>query len=110
MESKFKYQFTQRADADLDDIVGYMTVELSDSKAASDFVDKLQQAIEETRLFPKGGFPVDNEYLPNTEIRKKKVDSYVMYYLPDFEEKTIYILRIVYGKRNMDEILRQLEL
>lgn len=28
----------------------------------------------------------------------------MMYYLPDTGEKMIYILRIVYSKRNMDEI------
>lgn len=62
MKSKFKFQFTQRAVADLDDIVGYIAVELSNSKAASDFADKLQEAIEEVRLFLKNGFPVDNEF------------------------------------------------
>ena len=32
-----------------------------------------------------------------------------MYYLPDAGEKIIYILRIVYSKRNMDEILKKLD-
>ena len=31
-----------------------------------------------------------------------------MYYLPDSNEKMIFILRIVYGRRNIDEVLRQL--
>lgn len=61
MESKWGYQLTQKADADLDDIVGYIAVELANSKAAS-----------------------------------------------DFDEKMIFVLRIIYGRRNMDEILRQL--
>ena len=46
--------------------------------------------------------------IPNTEIRKKLVGSYIMYYLPDFDEKMIFVLRIIYGRRNMDEILRKL--
>lgn len=33
-----------------------------------------------------------------------------MHYLSDVDEKMIFILRIVYGRRNMDEILRQLNL
>ena len=109
MESKFKYQLTQRADADLDEIVAYIAVELSNAKAASDFVNKLQEAIAEVQLFLKSGFPVVNEFIPNTDIRKKQIGNYVMYYLPDFVEKTIFILRIVYGRQNMDEILRQLD-
>ena len=108
MESKWGYQLTQKADADLDDIVGYIAVELANPKAASDFVDKLQGAIEEARSFPESGSLVVNEFVPNTEIRKKLVGNYIMYYLPDFDEKMIFVLRIIYGRRNMDEILRQL--
>lgn len=108
MESKWGYQLTQKADADLDDIVGYIAVELANPKAASDFVDKLQEVIEEARSFPESGSPVVNEFVPNTEVRKKLVGNYIMYYLPDSAEKMIFVLRIVYGRRNMDEILRQL--
>ena len=108
MGSKWGYQLTQKADADLDDIVGYIAVELANPTAASDFMDKLQDAIEEARSFPESGSLVINEFVPNAEVRKKQVDNYIMYYLPDSDEKMIFILRIVYGRRNMDEILRQI--
>lgn len=108
MESKGGYQLTQKADADLDDIVGYIAVELANRQAASDFVDKLQGVIEEIRSFPESGSLVINEFLPNTEVRKKLIGNYIMYYLPDFDKKMIFVLRIIYGRRNMDEILRQL--
>lgn len=108
MESKWEYQLTQKADADLDDIVGYIAVELANPTAASDFVDKLQKAIEEARVFPESGALVVNEFIPDAEIRKKLVGNYIMYYLPDSDEKKIYILRIVYGRRNMDKILQRL--
>lgn len=56
MESKFRYKLTQKADADLDDIVSYIAAELANPKAASDFVDKLQLAIEEADLCPDRPF------------------------------------------------------
>ena len=90
MESEWDYRLTEKADADLDDVVQYIAVELANPKAASDFVDKLQSAIEEARSFPESGSLVINEYLP------------------DSEQKTIFVLRIVYGRRNIDEILRQI--
>ena len=108
MESKWSYRLTEKADADLDDIVQYIAVELSNPKAASDFVDELQSAIEEACSFPKSGSLVSNEYLLVTEVRKKLVGNYILCYLPDSEKKTIFVLRIVYGRRNMDEILRQI--
>lgn len=108
MESKYGYQLTQKADADLDDIVEYIAVELANPKAASDFVNKLQNAIEEARTFPESGSLISNEYLPITEVRKKPVGNYIMYYLQDSAEKMISVLRIIYGRRNIDEILRQI--
>ena len=106
MASKFGYRLTKRAESDLDGIVSYVTVDLANPQAASDFVDKLQDTIEEARAFPESGSLVDNEFL----YIKKLVGNYIMYYLLDIGENIIYILRIVYGKRNLDEILKKLDI
>lgn len=110
MESEYQYCLSQKAENDLDDIVSYITLELSNPTAASNFVNKLENVIEELRSFPESGTHVSNEFLTNTEVRKKLVGNYIMYYLPVPEEKTIYIIRIVYAKRNMDDILHQLNM
>lgn len=75
MASKYGYHLTQKADADLDDIIGYITIELANPKAASDFLDKLQETIEETRVFPESGSLVSNEYLPVIGVGKSKKHS-----------------------------------
>lgn len=110
MASKFGYRLTNRAESDLDEIVRYIAVELANPQAASDFVDNLQAHIEEARPFPESGSLVQNEFLQVDNVRKKLVGNYIMYYLPEMEEKLIYVLRIVYGKRNMDEILKKLDI
>ena len=110
MESEFKYHLTHKAEMDLENIISYISVELSNPQAASKFADKLQTAIEEARKFPESGLHAGNEFLQEYDIRKKLVGNYTMYYLPDFTEKMVYILRIVYSRRNMDEILRKLNI
>lgn len=110
MASKFGYRLTKRAESDLDGIVSYIAVELSTPQAASDFVDKLKDNIDETRAFPESGSPVDNEFLQVEDLRKKLIGNYIMYYLPDMREKIIYILRIVYGKQNITEIHIKLDI
>lgn len=110
MASKFGYRLTKRAESDLDGIVSYIAVELSTPQAASDFVDKLKDNIDETRAFPESGSPVDNEFLQVENLRKKLIGNYIMYYLPDMREKIIYILRIVYGKENITEIHIKLDI
>lgn len=106
MASKFGYRLTKRAESDLDGIVSYVTVDLANPQGASDFVDKLQKAIQEVSAFPESGSLVDNEFL----YIKKLVGNYIIYYLLDIGENIIYILRIVYGKRNLDEILKKLDI
>ena len=110
MESKFRYRLTKKAESDLDEIVAYIAVELANPQAASDFVDNLQDSIEEARVFPESGSLVHNEFLQVDNVRKKLVGNYIMYYLPDMEEKIIFILRIVYSKQNMNEILKKLNI
>ena len=110
MASKFGYRLTKRAESDLDGIVSYIAVELSTPQAASDFVDKLKDNIDETRAFPESGSPVDNEFLQVENLRKKLIGNYIMNYLPDMREKIIYILRIVYGKQNITEIHIKLDI
>ena len=110
MASKFGYRLTKRAESDLDGIVSYIAVELANPQAASDFVDKLQDNIEEARAFPESGSLVHNEFLQLESVRKKMVGNYIMYYLPDMREKIIYILRIVYGKQNITEIHIKLDI
>ena len=110
MGSEYAYLLTQKAEADLDSIVFYLSLELANAKAASDFADKLQDVIEETLLLPLSGPLVSNEFLPDMAVRKKVIGNYVMYYLPDTEQHIIYILRLIYGRRSVEEILRQLEI
>jgi toxin ParE1/3/4 len=73
MVSKFGYKLTQTANADLDDIVSYLTLELANPKAATDFVDKLLSAIVEACAFPESGPQVVNEFLHIASVRKKLV-------------------------------------
>ncbi len=110
MASKFGYRLTKKAESDLDGILAYITVELANPQAASDFFNNLQNNIEEVREFPESGLLVQNEFLQTENVRKKLVGNYIMYYLLNMEEKIIYILRIVYGKRNMNEILKELDI
>ena len=110
MASKFGYQLTKRAESVLDGIVSYMAVELANPQAASDFVDKLKDNIDEARAFPESGSLVDNEFLQVENLRKKLIGNYIMYCLPDMRVKIIYILRIVYGKQNITEIHIKLDI
>ncbi len=108
MASEFSYKLTAKAAADLDGIVSYIAVQLENPQAATGFLNSLESAIHDACSFPESGSPVINEFLPHKGIRKKPVNNYIMYYFPDMNAKTIYVLRVIYGRRNLDEILQEM--
>ena len=110
MASEFGYRLTEKAEADLDGIVSYIAVQLGNPQAAANFLDQLQAAIQEACSFPESGALVINGFLPCKTVRKKLVGSYILYYLPEKQEKMLYILRILYGSRNLEEILSEMKL
>ena len=57
---------------------------------------------------PKIGRIVENEFLPDRGIRKSLVGNDVLCYFPDINENSIYVLRILYGRRNLDELVRNI--
>ena len=108
MSSNYQYHFTKKAKSDLDEILSYISIELSNPDAAASFLKDLQTVLTSICSVPKIGRIVENEFLPDKEIRKSLVGNYVLYYLPDTEEKSIYVLRILYSRRNLDELVREI--
>ena len=106
MAYNFSYRFTEKAEQDLDEILRYISVDLVNPTAAQNLGRKVFEKIDMVRVYPESGAPVDNEFLADKTVRKLSVDNYVIYYKAHYEEKIISIIRIVYGKRNLDEILK----
>jgi plasmid stabilization system protein ParE len=109
MASKFRHEWTERAADDLRKLVDYLVKELGNPSAASRFMDALEHEIETLCAFPESGTKVNNEFLPNISVRKTNLDQYILYYLVDAEGEKIIVLRIVYGRRDLSEILRNLD-
>ena len=105
---RFRLLLTQTAKDDLDSIVNYMAVDLASPKAAASFIDKVLSTADNICIFPESGSRVDNDFLKNANIRFKVIGNYTLYYLPDFTNKTCTILRVVYGGRNLNGIINNL--
>ena len=101
------YKFTYLAEEDLDDILSYLCNELCNKTAAANFYSKAMEAIDRMCEFPESYPLVENEFV-DRKIRKAIIDNYVLYYYCDIDEKLITILRIVYGKRDLEMLLRNI--
>lgn len=110
MASEYSYRFTVKADSDLTEILRYISDDLSNPSAAKALFQKIFKCIDEIRTFPQSGMIVENSFLADNNIRRILIDNYILYYKAFEDQKLIYIIRIVYGKRNLDELCREINL
>ncbi|MBO4603990.1 MAG: type II toxin-antitoxin system RelE/ParE family toxin [Clostridiales bacterium] len=101
----YSFEITEKAERDLDDILRYISVELANPKAASRFIEDFMKAVDEVCSFPECGALVDNEYIPVRSVRHMVIGNYVMYYLPDQNKKICFVLRLIYGRRDLRGLL-----
>ena len=106
MAIRFSYRFAPLAESDLNEVLLYIEQELYNTKAANDFATELFQKIDNIIEFPLSGKGIDNEFIPDKDLRKFVVGKYIVFYKPDREKDKIIIVRIIYGARNLDEIIR----
>ena len=99
------YEFTLKASEDLDEILNYISKDLCNQEAAKKFFNHLFADLDRLCLFPESCPLVDNEFIKRKDIRKSVIDNYLLYYSYDKEKALITILRIVYGKRNVFDII-----
>ena len=80
----YNFKLTQQASDDLDEIVRYMAMELVKKKAARDFLDDIEETIQEACLFSESGVLVKNDFLSDIE-NNDKADDENCYFLPHKE-------------------------
>ncbi len=100
------FLFTDTAEKDLDDTLSYISKELCNPIAAKNLFFKIGETIDRICDFPESCPLVENEYVVSKDIRKAVIDNYIMYYAFEEDSHNISILRIVYGRRNLDEIIK----
>lgn len=108
MAVNYSFKFTEKAEEDLNNILQYISNDLCNPTAASVLAQKIFECIDNVRVFPESGLNVENEYLPDKTIKRVLVENYSIYYKADDVEKLIYIVRLVYSKRDMNEFFKQL--
>ncbi|PDX82381.1 addiction module toxin RelE [Faecalibacterium prausnitzii] len=108
MDCEYHFQLTERARRDVRETVNYIRNELDNEKAAKTLLGDINKCMEKVCAFPASGALVVNDFLPRMIIRKKVVGNYVLYYMVEKEKKMIWVLRIVYGARNMEAVLKNL--
>ena len=109
MDCKLGCRFTARAERDLDSILEYISEELCSPNAAAALGRKVFDCLDRLRMFPNSGKKVDNPYINDESLRKVFIDEYVLYYKVSETDMTLYVVAMIYGRRDLVHALRDLD-
>lgn len=103
---KYKIEITQEAERDFENIFTYISETLCNRKAAISMISLLDKNIRVLKDMPNSYPTAKDTYLKKMGIRFFAVKNYIVFYTVDDEEGKVYIVRILYGRRNWLKILR----
>lgn len=101
----YKISVTDLAVQDLEAIAEYISRELSNSTAASAFLNAVDDCYGNLETMPLMFERCRNPRLRNLGYRRAVIKNYVMVYRVAESEHTVYILRFFYGSRDYEKLI-----
>ena len=100
---------TDRARADLISIFKYIRFDLQSVQNAVNQLTRLEQAIASLDQMPERYRVYDQPKWRERNLRFMPVDNYLVFYIPEADSRTVTVLRILYGGRDIGRLLEDTE-
>lgn len=97
--NNYKVNVTKEACADLDEILEYIAVELSNGSAAQEFANDVSEGVERISVVPLAMPNLNNERFRH--LRRLDIKNYVLIYSVNEERREVYILAVLYAKSDV---------
>lgn len=104
---KYEIKITAMAQNDFEHIYMHISNNLHNKQAALKLTALLDKNIKSLSDMPERYALVKDNYLKNMGIRFISVKNYIIFYTIDENKQTVYVIRILYGKRNWIDILHK---
>lgn len=91
------------AKSDIQEIGDYISQSLHNPSAAQQLIHRFREAITSLRSFPEMGTPLLSDHSERIPYRYLICGSYMIFY--HFEANTIYVDRVLYGRRDYMALL-----
>ena len=102
----YRLKFSKLYDTDVDSSYNYITNNLQAPMAAENLIKETILKLEKIKENPKIRPLVHDKYLAALGYRSMKVKNYLIFYIIG-DDKTIKIVRFLYGKRNWMNLLKE---
>ena len=106
----YRIIITPDAEYDLIELQNYITDVLLSREIAKRYIHTIRTEISSLSEMPARHKPVDDELWHSRGIRKIMVNNFFVYYRIDEEQKKVFILNVIYARRDQLRILEQLNI
>lgn len=103
---KYKIIFSENAKRDLISIVRYVSDELLEPHIAGKLSHRILKAIKSLDEFPNRNRVCDCQEWKGKGLRVLHTENYLVFYIPDELNQIVKIYRIMYGKRDIENQLK----
>ena len=108
--NSYRLIVTPDAEADLSELRDYIANVLRSPETARSYLHHLRKEIGSLSEMPARIKAVDEEPWHSRGIRKLIVKNFLVYFRIVEEEKTVYILNVIYARRDQLRILEQMKI
>ncbi len=107
MSKTFGVEYSPEALDDLRAIYSYIAFRLKERETASEQTGCIRREIRTLSKMPERYAPVDWEPWASMGMRKLPVGNFVVYYLVEKEKQLVSVVRIFYGGRDIENIVKE---
>jgi toxin ParE1/3/4 len=95
-------QYTEIAEKDLQEIYDYIAYELLVPSTAEKQTNRIMDTADSLNHMPLRHRLCDYEPWRSMGWRLIPIDNYIVFYLPVEDNHTVFIMRIIYGRRDIE--------
>ena len=106
MSEGYRVAYSPEAVEDLKKIYSYIAFELEAPDAAENQVNRIRKGIRALDFMPLRHAIVDWEPWHSMSMHKMPIDNFVVYYTVDENAFTVTVIRIFYGGRDVESIIK----
>lgn len=92
------------------EIYSYISNKLLQAENAENQINKIRKGIRSLEFMPSRYILVDWEPWHSLKMHKLSIDNFIVFYLVDNEKNTVTIVRIIYGGRDIENMISSKEL
>ena len=100
MDIRYEVLLTDKAKEELEEIYNYISKSLISETAAISIMQKIENKILNLTKIPESYSIIEPYIQTNEKYRKLIINNYIVVYRIDYDNNKVYVIRIIYGKRN----------